>query len=159
MRYGDHNFRNRQLYEECHENPYYQKKLELMAKKQQKDEEIVYSTRNFIKNFMNDHNGGTPRWLRGIFYDEKEKIETILEYMVGIEQLPSREAVEKAVEQSIIDQHITMERARIIEEAEEMQLNALKYFKINNAWIADALSYNQAITDIIKTIKNHDTLD
>jgi hypothetical protein len=47
MRFGDHNFRNRQLYEECHDNPYYQKKLELMEKrekeriKKETDKEIM----------------------------------------------------------------------------------------------------------------------
>ena len=44
-----------------------------------------YSTGKFISEYMNDHNGGTPRWLRGAFFDEKEKIEKILEYMQGIE--------------------------------------------------------------------------
>ena len=64
------------------------------------------------------------------------------------EQLPSREAVEKAVEQSIIDQHITMERARIIEEVE-------KYFK------GLILIPNPKATkeNIINIIKNNDTLD
>ena len=48
MRYGDHNFRNRQLYEECHENPYYQKKLELMEKKQTNGEKMTRWTKFLI---------------------------------------------------------------------------------------------------------------
>ncbi len=48
-------------------------------------EKIDYSTDGFIKEFMNDHNGYPPRWLRGIFFSEKEKIETILKYMREIE--------------------------------------------------------------------------
>ena len=48
-------------------------------------EEKEYSTEAFIMEYMNDHNGGTPRWLRSAFIDEKEKIETILEFMRGIE--------------------------------------------------------------------------
>ena len=53
----------------------------------QTDEEIKkeYTTEEFIRLYMNNHNGGTPRWLRGIFYDEREKIDTIIEYMSAIE--------------------------------------------------------------------------
>lgn len=62
-----------------------------MSKEQEKKEiphkqtsmEERYSAERFIGEFMNDH--GKIRWLRGIFFDEKEKIETILEYMRGIE--------------------------------------------------------------------------
>jgi hypothetical protein len=50
------------------------------------DEREKYTTDNFIKEFMNDHNGETPRWLRGIFTDEEEKIEVILFWMRKIEQ-------------------------------------------------------------------------
>jgi hypothetical protein len=49
------------------------------------DEREIYTTDNFIKKFMNDHNG-QPRWLRGIFWNEEEKIENILFWMRKIEQ-------------------------------------------------------------------------
>lgn len=47
--------------------------------------EEKYSTKRFIREFMNNRNAKI-RWLRGIFMDEEEKIETILEYMRGIEE-------------------------------------------------------------------------
>ncbi len=36
--------------------------------------------KDFINNFCNDHNRSI-RWLRGAFFDEKEKLDTILAYL------------------------------------------------------------------------------
>ncbi len=44
-----------------------------------------YSVANFISKYMNDH-GSRLRWLRGIFYDEQEKVDTVIEWMEGIAQ-------------------------------------------------------------------------
>lgn len=63
-----------------------------------------YSTANFISTYMNDHNRGTPRWLRSIFFNEKEKIEKILEYMEGIE------AKHNADLQSLLEEVVDEER-------------------------------------------------
>ena len=67
--------------------------------------------------------------------------------------LPSREAVEKAMEQTTIDQQITLERARIIGEAEKKKLDPIKFQKVEGVWIQDVDSYNQALIDIINIIK------
>jgi len=48
-------------------------------------EEKIDSKTKFIKEYMNDHNGGTPRWLRGIFFTEEEKIKAILDCMDNME--------------------------------------------------------------------------
>lgn len=71
-------------------------------------EEKDYSSKEFVKLYMNDHNGGTPRWLRGAFFDERERIDTILEYMRGIESkltasnLASREEVKRKYQDALI---------------------------------------------------------
>jgi hypothetical protein len=64
-------------------------------------------------------------------------------------QLPSREAVEKAVEQSIIDDHVTMERARIHQELFE-----LTWEKNDEGVkeIEEKVAYVR-VSDIIKIIK------
>ncbi len=59
------------------------------------EEKKEYSINAFISKFMNDHNGYPPRWLRGVFMSEQEKIETILEYMNGIEKSAKEEAIKK----------------------------------------------------------------
>ncbi len=56
-----------------------------------------YTIKEFIQLYMNDHDGGTPRWLRSVFYNEQEKIETILEYMNAMEAKLSQ-AAKEAVE-------------------------------------------------------------
>lgn len=70
-----------------------------------------YTIKNFIHTYMNDHNRGTPRWLRSIFFNEKEKIEKILEYMQGIEDKFSS--------------HRTAEKRALIEEICEKLLNEI----------------------------------
>lgn len=59
----------------------------------------IDSKAKFIKEYMNDHNGGTPRWLRGIFMDEGEKIEAILDCMDEIEERNSqiKQSILKAI--------------------------------------------------------------
>jgi len=59
-------------------------------------------------------------------------------------QLPSREAVEHSIEQSIIDSHVEAERARILEDVECIAVASSLEFKAG---------YNEAKKDIIKTIK------
>lgn len=107
-------------------------------------EEKKYSTAEFVKNFMNDHNGGTPRWLRSAFFDEKEKIETILEYMSGIESLSYAQG-----------------RADIIKEIEGRKVN--EDMRINYiekplfSTLKGRQAYNQALQEIKQAIKNKKT--
>ena len=78
--------------------------------------------------------------------------------------LPSREAVEKAVEQSIIDDHVMLDRARILEivSGEKKDIDVAlndptadyiaedSYDTKHEAFL---YGYNQAVTDIIKIVK------
>ena len=57
----------------------------MSSKNLNKEIEKEYTTTEFISLYMNDHNGNIPRWLRGIFMSEEEKIATILEYMEAME--------------------------------------------------------------------------
>lgn len=47
----------------------------------------------FIRNYCNDHQG--LRWLRGAFYDEPEKLETIIAWLEYADKLIS--AMEKEI--------------------------------------------------------------
>jgi hypothetical protein len=67
------------------------------------------------------------------------------------ERLPSREAVEKAVAQSIVDDHVMLERTRILEEVEKKKMTNTKEEDTSD-WFY-GYGYNQAIDDIIKIIK------
>jgi hypothetical protein len=65
--------------------------------------------------------------------------------------LPSREAVEKAMEQTTIDQQITLERARILEEVEKLKISLFGMTSDKDK--LEYGGYNEALTDIIKIIK------
>jgi len=71
-------------------------------------------------------------------YDDDKKIKKTTTYLRTKTQPPSHEDVEKAVAQSIIDDHVTLERARIIEEVEKMSKKQVQVRasleKINNMW-------------------------
>jgi hypothetical protein len=86
-----------------------------------------------------------------VLYDTEQIVEGV--FTRNDTTLPSREAVEKAMEQTTIDQQITLERARIIGEAEKKKLDPIKFQKVEGVWIQDVDSYNQALIDIINIIK------
>jgi hypothetical protein len=56
---------------------------------------------SFIQGFCNDH--GKIRWLRGAFYDEEEKLKTILEYLEIADRLlkEQREEIEGKIEKAL----------------------------------------------------------
>lgn len=94
-------------------------------------EKKEYTVREFILLYMNDHNSHPPRWLRSIFYDEKEKIETILEYMDALE-LKAKEAFNEGKRTALdaVEKEIKANNEVWIENSTEESVEILKVEKV-----------------------------
>lgn len=107
-----------------------------------KEDVKEYTTAEFVREYCNDHNGKI-RWLRGIFVDEEEKLQTILEYMQHIE--------------SKLDSALLAQREEMVKKIEGLEKIKVVGRDIGtDDFNLKVKGYNSALVDAVVLIKGND---